>query len=81
MIVIYAPIVPHAGGTTPDSSVAGSAVDIDDILQEVLGEEPSWQERLKEQEMASYGLTEKDMYVEVSEEEVEIEEEEPAPEE
>jgi len=31
--------------------------------------------------MASYGLTEKDMYVEISEEEVEVEEEEPASEE
>jgi len=44
-------------------------------------EEPSWKERLREQEMASYGLTEKDMYVEISEEEVEVEEEEPASEE
>ena len=68
-------------GVDPSRSIQGHAVDIDDILQEVLGEEPSWQERLREQEMASYGLTEKDMYVEVTEEEVEVEEEEPAPEE
>src|SRR5947208_3517148 len=56
-------------GVDPSRSVQGRAVDIDDILQEVLGEEPSWKERLREQEMASYGLTEKDMYVEISEEE------------
>src|SRR5206468_1423296 len=62
-------------GVDPSRSVQGRAVDIDDILQEVLGEEPSWKERLREQEMASYGLTEKDMYVELSEEEVEVEEE------
>jgi len=31
--------------------------------------------------MDDYGLTEKDMYVEISEEEVEVEEEEPASEE
>ena len=68
-------------GVDPSRSVQGRAVDIDDILQEVLGEEPSWKERLREQEMASYGLTEKDMYVEISEEEVEVEEEEPPSEE
>ena len=63
-------------GVDPSRSVQGRAVDIDDVLQEVLGEEPSWKERLREQEMASYGLTEKDMYVEITEEEVETEEEE-----
>jgi DNA-directed RNA polymerase subunit A' len=63
-------------GVDPSRSVQGKPVDIDDILQEVLGEEPSWQERLREQEMASYGLTEKDMYVEITEEEVEVEEDE-----
>src|SRR5205814_9449313 len=68
-------------GVDPSRSVQGRAVDIDDILQEVLGDEPSWKERLREQEMASYGLTEKDMYVEISEEEVEVEEEEPPSEE
>src|SRR2546427_268207 len=68
-------------GVDPSRSVQGRAVDIDDILQDVLGEEPSWKERLREQEMASYGLTEKDMYVEISEEEVEVEEEEPPSEE
>src|SRR5207247_6968139 len=68
-------------GVDPSRSVQGKPVDVDDILQEVLGEEPSWQERLKEQEMASYGLTEKDMYVEITEEEVEVEEEEPSTEE
>jgi len=69
-------------GVDPSRSVQGHAVDIDDILQEVLGEEPSWKERLREQEMASYGLTEKDMYVEITEEETEPEEsEEPAGEE
>jgi len=68
-------------GIDPSRSVQGRAVDIDDILQEVLGEEPSWKERLREQEMASYGLTEKDMYVEITEEEVEVEEEEPPSEE
>jgi DNA-directed RNA polymerase subunit A' len=68
-------------GVDPSRSVQGRAVDIDDILQEVLGEEPSWKERLREQEMASYGLTEKDMYVELSEEEVEEVEEEPPSEE
>jgi DNA-directed RNA polymerase subunit A' len=68
-------------GVDPSRSVQGRAVDIDDILQEVLGEEPSWKERLREQEMASYGLTEKDMYVELSEEEIEVEEEEPSTEE
>src|SRR6266498_900448 len=68
-------------GVDPSRSVQGRAVDIDDILQEVLGEEPSWKERLREQELASYCLTEKDMYVELSEEEVEVEEEEPPSEE
>ena len=68
-------------GVDPSRSVRGSAVDIDDILQEVLGEEPSWQERLKQQEMASYGLTEKDMNIEIPEEEAEVEEEEPSTEE
>jgi DNA-directed RNA polymerase subunit A' len=63
-------------GVDPSRSVQGRAVDIDDVLQEVLGEEPSWKERLREQEMASYGLTEKDMYVEITEEEIETEEEE-----
>src|SRR5947207_14739601 len=68
-------------GVDPSRSVPGRAVDIDDSLQDVRGEEPSWKERLREQEMASYGLTEKDMYVEISEEEVEVKEEEPATEE
>jgi len=68
-------------GIDPSRSIQGKPVDVDDILQEVLGEEPSWQERLKEQEMASYGLTEKDMNPEVSDEEVEVEEEEPSTEE
>src|SRR5438093_1456353 len=36
-------------GVDPSRSVQGRAVDIDDILQEVLGEEPSWKERLREQ--------------------------------
>src|SRR3989442_15858189 len=68
-------------GVDPARSVQGRAVDIDDILQEVLGEEPSWKERLREQEMASYGLAEKDMYVEIAEEEGEVEEEKPPSEE
>ena len=55
-------------------------LEADDILQDVLGEEPSWKERMTVKEMASYGLTEKDMYVEMEEEEAE-EEEEPAGEE
>ena len=42
--------------------------------------EPSWKERMSFKEMTSYGLTEKDMFVELEEEEVE-EEEEPAGEE
>ena len=67
-------------GVDPSRSVQGDAVDVDDILQEVLGEEPSWKERMTFKEMASYGLTEKDMYVELEEEEAE-EEEEPAGEE
>jgi DNA-directed RNA polymerase subunit A' len=67
-------------GIDPCRSVQGEAVDIDDILQEVLGEEPSWKERMTVKEMASYGLTEKDMYVEMEDEETE-EEEEPAGEE
>ena len=61
-------------GVDPARSVAGSAVDIDDILQQVLGEEPGWRERLAEKEMTGYGLTEKDMYVELEEEETEEEE-------
>ena len=61
-------------GVDPSRSVQGKAVDIDDILQEVLGEEPGWRERLAEKEMTGYGLTEKDMYVEFEEEEVEEEE-------
>src|SRR5947207_2592239 len=32
-------------GVDPSRSVQGRAVDIDDILQDVLGEEPSWKER------------------------------------
>jgi len=56
-------------GVDPSRSVQGNAVDIDDILQEVLGEEPGWRERLAEKEMTGYGLTEKDMYVEFEEEE------------
>ena len=63
-------------GVDPSRSVQGSAVDIDDILQEVLGEEPGWRERLAEKEMTGYGLTEKDMYVEFEEEEAEEEAEE-----
>jgi len=55
-------------GVDPSRSVQGDAVDIDDILQEVLGEEPSGKD-LAVKEMASYGLTEKDMYVELEEEE------------
>jgi len=62
-------------GIDPSRSVQGEAVDIDDILQEVLGEEPSWKARIQQKEVSSYGLTEKDMYVEVTEEEVEVEEE------
>jgi len=61
-------------GVDPSRSVQGNAVDIDDILQEVLGEEPGWRERLAEKEMTGYGLTEKDMYVELEEEEEEVEE-------
>ena len=61
-------------GVDPCRSVQGSAVDIDDILQAVLGEEPGWRERLAEKEMTGYGLTEKDMYVELEEEEEEVEE-------
>jgi len=63
-------------GVDPSRSVQGSAVDIDDILQEVLGEEPGWRERLAEKEMTGYGLTEKDMVVELEEEETEEEVEE-----
>ena len=67
-------------GVDPSRSVQGDAVDIDDILQDVLGEEPSWKERMTFKDMTSYGLTEKDMFVELEEEEAE-EEEEPAGEE
>ena len=61
-------------GVDPSRSVQGTAVDIDDILREVLGEEPGWRERMAEKEMTGYGLTEKDMYVELEEEEEEPEE-------
>ncbi len=61
-------------GVDPSRSVQGVAVDIDDILREVLGEEPGWRERMAEKEMTGYGLTEKDMYVEFEEEEEEPEE-------
>ena len=58
-------------------SVQGDAVDLDGILQRVLGEEPSWMERIKEKEMASYGSQEKDLAGEiVEEEEPETDEEE-----
>jgi DNA-directed RNA polymerase subunit A' len=56
-------------GVDPSRSIAGRAVDVDDILQEVMGEVPEWQERLAMREMAGYGLTEKDMYVELTEDE------------
>jgi len=65
-------------GVDPSRSVQGDAVNVDDILQQVLGEEPSWMERLKEKEIASYGAQEKDMAVELEDEEPEVEEEEPA---
>jgi DNA-directed RNA polymerase subunit A' len=68
-------------GVDPSRSVQGDPVDIDDILQEVLGEEPSWQERLKEKEIASYGSQEKDMVVEIVEEEEQEVEEDETPEE
>ncbi len=56
-------------GIDPSRSVQGEAIDVDDVLEEVLGEEPSWKERLTVKEMASYGLTEKDMFIEMEEEE------------
>jgi len=62
-------------GIDPSRSVQGEAVDIDDILHEVIGEEPSWKERLKEKEIASYGAQEKDMVVELEEEAEDQEEE------
>jgi len=64
-------------GVDPSRSIQGDAVSLDEILQEVLGEEPSWQERLKEKEIASYGAQEKDLASDVAEdEEPEVEEEE-----
>ncbi len=66
-------------GVDPMKSVQGDAVDVDDILWEVLGEEEAWLDKMAEKEkaVAGYGEQEKDLFVEPSEEEVEeVEDEE-----
>jgi len=52
----------------PMRSIQGSAVDVDDIIRDVIGKELEFEEEL-EREISSYGEQEKDMFVEVGEEE------------
>jgi DNA-directed RNA polymerase subunit A' len=63
-------------GVDPMRSVQGDAVSVDDILWEILGEEKAWLDKMAEKDIAGYGEQEKDLYVEVQEEEVEEVEEE-----
>ena len=55
----------------PCRSVQGDAVDIDDILAEVLGDDAEALARLEEKKVAGYATMEKDLMETIEEEEVE----------
>ncbi|MFQ5837697.1 MAG: DNA-directed RNA polymerase subunit A' [Thermoplasmata archaeon] len=55
-------------GIDPMRSVGGRAVDIDDVLLDVLGPKAVVSDQLPEHEMAGYGTQEKDLFVELEEE-------------
>jgi DNA-directed RNA polymerase subunit A' len=61
-------------GVDPMRSVGGQAVDIDDILVEVLGPEAAVTVQVAEPEIAGYGTQEKDLFVELEEETEALEE-------
>ncbi|NLT38312.1 MAG: DNA-directed RNA polymerase subunit A' [Methanomassiliicoccus sp.] len=58
-------------GVDPCRSVQGDAVDIDDILAEVLGDDAEALARLEEKKVAGYATMEKDLMETIEEEEVE----------
>ena len=58
-------------GVDPCRSVQGDAVDIDDILAEVLGDDAEALARLEEKKVAGYATIEKDLMETIEEEEVE----------
>ncbi len=55
-------------GVDPMRSIGGDAVEIDDILVEVLGPEAADLLEHREEEIAGYGAQEKDFFVELEEE-------------
>jgi DNA-directed RNA polymerase subunit A' len=58
-------------GIDPTRSVHGDAVDIDDILSEVLGDEADLLARIEEKKQAGYATVEKDLMETMEEEEME----------
>jgi len=58
-------------GVDPTRSVHGDAVDIDDILSEVLGDEADLLARIEEKKQAGYATVEKDLMETIEEEELE----------
>jgi DNA-directed RNA polymerase subunit A' len=60
-------------GIDPCRGVGGEAIDIDDVLLEVLGDEAELLQRIEDKKVGTYGTVEKDL-MELSEEEEESEE-------
>ncbi len=60
-------------GIDPCRGVSGEAIDIDDVLLEVLGDEAELLQRIEDKKVGTYGTVEKDL-MELSEEEEESEE-------
>jgi DNA-directed RNA polymerase subunit A' len=58
-------------GVDPSRSVQGDAVDVDDILSEVLGDDAEALARIEEKKLAGYATIEKDLMETMEEEEVE----------
>lgn len=58
-------------GVDPCRSVQGDAVDIDDVLSEVLGDDAETLARIEEKKLAGYATIEKDLMETMEEEEVE----------
>jgi len=61
-------------GVDPTRAVAGEAIDVDDILSEVLGDEADIMDRIDERRQAGYATIEKDLMEASSGEEEELEE-------
>jgi DNA-directed RNA polymerase subunit A' len=61
-------------GVDPTRSVGGDAIDVDDILSEVLGDEADLLAKIEEKKQAGYATIEKDLMEATTAEEEELEE-------